>query len=87
MFGRLYGFLRVDKRVLKREEKSTNICIWGFNRDIVECKGLYLALLRCRLLGFNRDIVECKGSLVLMVSSTFSSFNRDIVECKVINRL
>lgn len=22
------GFLRVDKRVLKREEKSTNICIW-----------------------------------------------------------
>ena len=38
MFGRLDGFLRVDKRVLKREEKSTNICIWGFNRDIVECK-------------------------------------------------
>ena len=38
MFGRLDGFLRVDKRVLKREEKSTNICIWGFNSDIVECK-------------------------------------------------
>ena len=60
MFGRLDGFLRVDKRVLKREEKSTNICIWGFNRDIVECKGYYCHPYSSWERGFNRDIVECK---------------------------
>ncbi len=33
----------------------------GFNRDIVECKDLFMKHSVKVQYGFNRDIVECKG--------------------------
>ena len=56
----------------------------GINRNIVECKELYLnsifKLYRC----INRNIVECKVISPEMLSGRDLCINRNIVECKVI---
>ena len=43
----------------------------GFNRDIVECKGVYYNKLMGEISGFNRDIVECKAEVVRLLALTY----------------
>ena len=56
----------------------------GFNRDIVECKGIYRYIPEPSSVGFNRDIVECKAKTLNTRTISNKIFNRDIVECKVV---
>ena len=53
------------------------------NRNIVECKGELLTVLKKSEKRINRNIVECK--VVAFLSAAFAAFciNRNIVECKV----
>ena len=43
----------------------------GFNRDIVECKGVYYNKLMGEISGFNRDIVECKAEVARLLALTY----------------
>ena len=42
-----------------------------FNRDIVECKGVYYNKLMGEISGFNRDIVECKAEVARLLALTY----------------
>ena len=50
----------VDKIWYNMEELIGGSEERGINRNILECKDLYLIVVRFRLQGINRNILECK---------------------------